>query len=236
MGKTTHAFPQTSRTSSPDMIKQSRYPMEKEAAPQAMFWRPIKYFSPNINNDEDNLDKYLYLSYILDNNVFDLRVYRGQPQSTVALYMPEDVEDLELILHVIMQVMEATTLPLSSLAWKRGDVFEYGQLNRAPKDRLREPEARVLALKIASQCEDYTASMEFIKNQVPNYYSLSALDEEPSPSRNREKKWQQIVGNVQSHSTTRYSVFNRGLAVSTEDGIRVTRKGLDYLNSIGFVS
>jgi hypothetical protein len=216
------------------MIRISKYSIEREVAPQAIFWRPIMYFSVHVQSDEDNLDAYKYITYVFDNDVFDLRVYGGHPQSTVTLYLPEDIEDQTMIVSLVSKVMEAMELPPTSLAWKRGDAFEYGELHRVDRDRLREPEARLLALKIASLCPKHTASTEHIKSLIPEFYSLSKLDMEKSPSRYGENKWQQIVGNVRSHESSSRSLFSRGLAETTKDGLRVTKRGLDYLNDIGF--
>jgi hypothetical protein len=46
--------------------------------------------------------------------------------------------------------------------------------------------------------------------------------------------WQQITGNVVSHQQQGNSIFNEGLADRTDDGIRVTDKGVKYLKSLGY--
>jgi hypothetical protein len=106
---------------------------------------------------------------------------------------------------------------------------------RQDLDRLREPEARILALKIAARCPDRRATTEYIKQQIPTYYPLSELDIQQSPSRKKEARWQQIVGNVVSHQKTLSGLFANGYAVRTADGLSVTGAGIDYLNSIGFL-
>lgn len=48
--------------------------------------------------------------------------------------------------------------------------------------------------------------------------------------------WEQIVGNVTgSHQFRKVSIFARGLAERTEDGVRVTDKGLQYLSDKGLL-
>ena len=45
--------------------------------------------------------------------------------------------------------------------------------------------------------------------------------------------WQQIIGNVVSHSESRTSIFKRGYAERTRNGIRVTEKGIEMLKALG---
>src|SRR5216683_1835963 len=87
--------------------------------------------------------------------------------------------------------------------------FEFGSLQRRDEDRLRESEARILALKIAAQCPNHTATTEYIKQQVPKYIPLSKNDLLPSHTRKREALWQQIVGNVVSHQKTLAGPFKK---------------------------
>ena len=99
--------------------------------------------------------------------------------------------------------------------------------------KLREPEARLLALAIAASMPGHRASTTQIKDQVPYRRELTPADRAPSPTRNGEETWQQIVGNVVSHKNSATSIFSRGLAIRTKDGIEVTSKGLDYLRDKG---
>lgn len=101
------------------------------------------------------------------------------------------------------------------------------------RDRLREPEARDLALIIAASCPNHEASTTHIKDEVPKYVELTEIDLLPSETRPHESKWQQIVGNVVSHQKQQTSIFTQGHAIRTDDGIRVTDDGLAYLKSKG---
>jgi hypothetical protein len=128
-------------------------------------------------------------------------------------------------------------IPLAAVAWRRGQKFEYGHLQR-PRldDRLREHEARIIVLKIAAQQPSRAASTSLLKREVPKYIDLSEKDRVRSPFRPREFLWQQVVGNVVSHQKSSEGPFVKGFAVRTEDGLKVTRKGMNYLNNMGFTT
>ena len=100
--------------------------------------------------------------------------------------------------------------------------------------KLREPEARILALQIAATFPNHQASIARIKREVPNFRELGEADLKPSNTRPNECMWQQIVGNVVSHRGTGRSIFNLGWAVRIESrkAIRVTEKGLAHLESL----
>lgn len=218
------------------MLRISHIGLETDVAPQAIFWRPLIYFTTEIRESEDNLDHYKAVTFSIDNKLsFDLRNYRGHPENTVTVYFSLEMQAVDQIVAAVATVAEETSLPKYAVAWRRGWEFEYGALRRQDADRLREPEARILALKIAGLSPKYSASTEHIKREVPRYYPLSDADRQPSPSRKSEARWQQIVGNVISHQKSFSSLFSNGLAIRTFDGISVTPQGLDYLKSIGFI-
>jgi hypothetical protein len=100
--------------------------------------------------------------------------------------------------------------------------------------KLREPEARILALRIAATFPGGEVSTTKIKELVPEYRELSPADLMPSTPRSNEKMWQQIVGNVVSHQTSSTSLFNQGLAERMDDGIRITEKGREYLKKLSY--
>jgi hypothetical protein len=102
------------------------------------------------------------------------------------------------------------------------------------RDRLREPEARILALRIAATYPNREALTSEIKDAVPKYITFTAEDLKPSSTRTTECMWQQIVGNVVSHKPRSTSIFTKGYAVRIEDGIKVTDSGMAYLKSLGF--
>ena len=102
--------------------------------------------------------------------------------------------------------------------------------------KLREPEARILALRIAAAFPKHQASTAQIKKHVPNLRELGEADLKQSRPRPNECMWQQIVGNVVSHDKAGTSIFNQGWAVRMEsrNSIRVTEKGLARLKKLGF--
>jgi len=217
-------------------IKNLPYEPDYDVIPQAIFWRSLRYFTMIIRTGEDGLDEFKAASFTIGNDIrFDLRTYAGHPEFTVTLYLPNDVDDQEEISRVIKIVIREMFIPKNAVAWRRGDKFEYGSLKRPKDDRLREPEARILALKIAAQRPNRTASTQFLKRELPKYTELSDVDRRRSPSRGNEALWQQIVGNVISHQDTPAGPFVKGYATRTSNGLSVTDKGMGYLNSMGFL-
>ena len=219
-------------------VKLSRYEPDYDVIPQAIFWRALEYFTMIIRTGEDGLDEFRGASFTIGNDIqFDLRTYAGHPQFTVTLYLPkvqDAAPDEAEILRIIRIVIRDMLIPKNALAWQRGDPIDLNGLARPKADSLREAEARILALKIAAQCPNRTASTTFIKSEVPNYTELSEVDLRKSTTRGNEAMWQQIVGNVISHQDSPQGPFAKGYATRTETGLAVTEKGIDYLNSIGF--
>ena len=212
-------------------VRSLSYEADYDVVPQAILWRPLNYFTASVGEGEDGLDQFHGASFAIGNEIkFDLRVYRGHPELTVTLYLPDEGLDDKRVNEIINIVIKEMLIPLSAVAWRRGQPFQYGQLERAKDDRLREPEARILVLKIAARQPGRTASTRFLKKEVPNYIALSPMDRTRSKSRPSEEIWQQIVGNVHSHKR----LFKDGLALETTNGLTVTEKGLDYLNNMGF--
>ncbi len=208
---------------------------EEHVVPHAIIWRPIEYFTVAPKEGRDDLDAYQGASFAIGNEVhFDLRRYRGHPGLTVTLYFSESVTDEREISAMLDEIFRQMFVPITAVAWRRGEPFKFGELKRRPDDRLREDEARILVLKIAAQQPGYTASTSFLKKEAPKYTELSLRDRVLSPSRRGEEKWQQIVGNVLSHQETAAGPFVQGYALRTGNGLSVTAKGLRYLNSMGF--
>src|SRR5436190_1044937 len=121
------------------MIRPSSYVPEYEVVPQAIFWRPLPYFTTSIREDEDELDIFRAASFIIDNSIsFDFRKYRGHPDYTVTVYLPFDVETISDILNIIRLIITEMALPEYAVAWRRGWDFEFGSLQRRDEDRLKE--------------------------------------------------------------------------------------------------
>ena len=215
------------------LAKQAIY----DVTPQAIFWRDIHCFALHPANEEDDLDIYMVASFTIGNAIsFDIRHYEGHPQATSTVYLPSETVAPDEIEEALERVIECLHVPQTGVAWRRGEDYEYGRLPRQPEDRLREAEARILALKIAAECDGNTASTEYIKKRVPELIPLTEKDLQKSSSRPRENLWQQIVGNVISHKPGNRSIFNQGYAERTFDGLRVTIQGMNYLKSMGFLA
>lgn len=217
-------------------IKRLNYEPDYDVIPQAIFWRALSYFTMLVCEGEDGLDRFQSASFTIGNDIrFDLRAYAGHPAFTVTLYLPNDVNDQEEIARVIKIVIKEMVIPKNAVAWRRGEPFTYGDLKRPRGDRLREPEARILALKIAAQRPNRTASTQLIKREVPKYMELSEVDSRRSFSRGNEALWPQIVGNLISHEDAPAGPFQKGYATRTSNGLSVTKKGMAYLSSMGFL-
>jgi hypothetical protein len=186
----------------------------------------------------DDLDKYKGASFTIGNDIrFDLRVYQGHihPEVTVTLYLPEDIRDEKRISEIVAIAIKEMKIPVSAVAWRRGQQFQFGKIERSPDDRLLEREARVLILKIAASQPAQTASIDTLRAEVPKYFDLSPTDKESSPSRKGEARWQIVIRNaMSSHTRGTRTIFAQGWAEKIPNGLRVTRLGMGYLNSIGF--
>ncbi len=219
-------------------IRVLKYEPEYEVVPQAIIWRPLRYFTLIFRSGEDDLDESEAASFSIGNEIrFDLRVYRGHPhpQFTVTLYLPEEVTDEKRIGEVLDIIIKEIDIPLSAIAWRRGQKFEFGRIDRPPRDRLREREARIIVLKIAASQSDRTASIRTLREEVPKFFDLSPKDQAQSPSRKRDRLWHIIIRNaMSSHKTGSRTLFALGYARKTRFGLKVTKRGMDYLNSIGF--
>ncbi len=212
------------------MITVSSYGHEFEAVPQAIFWRPLAYFTMSFRKEVDDLDEFEGASFLIGNQIFDLRNYAAHPKFTVSVYLPMQIETQSEIDDIIDRIIKEFALPKRAVSWRRGWDFNPGSVTRDPKDRLGESEAKMLFLKIAALQPACTVTTSFAKKEVGRFYPFSPADRKPSSTRRREQLWQQIVGNVIVHK----SPFTRGLAQPARGGLKLTNKGLDYLKSIGF--
>jgi hypothetical protein len=211
------------------------YEPEYEVIPHAIIWRPLNYFTITIMDGEDDLDIFKGASFVIGNEVsFALRSYCGHPDFTVTLYLPHTVESSKEISDAIDLVIQVMVIPHTAVAWRREQPFKYGDLEKPREDRFREHEARILALKIAAQCPNLRASTKHLKAEVPKYIDLSHEDLAISKSRPNERVWQQVMGNVVSHQKVGGGPFVQGYAIRTSDGLQVTKKGVDYLKSMGY--
>jgi|ERR1043165_2669143 hypothetical protein len=213
------------------MIAVCSFPHQFDAVPHAIFWRPLAYFTMEIRKEVDDLDEFEGASFQIGNQIsFDLRKYAGHPDFTASVYLPMQMEDPREINEVLDRVIKEFRLPKSAIGWRRGWDFSPGSVPRDQTDRLREPEARILFLKIAALQPRCRVTTTFVKSEVRRFYPLSPADRKPSLTRRKEQLWQQIVGNVIVHKYP----FTQGYAVPAPGGLRLKTEGLNYLKSIGF--
>src|SRR5204863_4682971 len=130
--------------------------------------------------------------------------YRGHVRSdvTVTLYLPDDIRDEKQISETVSTIIKEMAIPVSAVAWKRGQKFQFGKLERSPQDRLLENEARILILKIAATQPSRIASIGKLREEIPKLFALSPADKKPSPSRKNEMVWEIVVRNAMSSHTT----------------------------------
>ena len=218
------------------MIRVRQIVDDREVAPQAIFWRPLTYFTKAVRNSSDDLDEYTFASFEIGNWLsFDLRHYRGFPELTVTLYLSLGFDDANDIQYAINRVVDEFSIPKLAVAWRRGQPFTYGELNRPGSDRLREPEARILALKVAADQPNRQASTDVLINAIPRLTALSDVDMRPSLTRPAQPQWHQIVRNVISHRANPIGPFKLGYATRIKGGLAVTQKGVEYLRGLGFL-
>lgn len=219
-------------------VRVLNYEPDIDVVPHAIIWRSLRYCTLVVREGQDDLDKYKGASFAIGNDIrFDLRVYQGHihPEVTVTLYLPEDVRDEERVLEIVSIIIKELEIPDAAIAWLRGQKFQFGKLERSPQDCLLEDEARVLVLKIAASQPERFATIGKLREEIPRYFDLSPADKARSSSRKNEAAWQIIVRNtISSHIKGTRTIFAQGWATKIPGGFRVTRLGMDYLNSIGF--
>ena len=220
-------------------VRVIKYEPDEEVVPHAIIWRSLQYCTLVVRESQDDLDRYTGASFVIGNDIrFDLRVYPGHihPEVTVTLYLPEEVVDEKQIADTVSLVIAEMAIPVSAIAWRRGNAFKFGQLKRNPEDRLREREARLLILKIAASQPTRSASILQLRQEIPKFFDLSPVDKRLSSSRRNERLWQIVVRNTtSSHTTGPRTIFAQGWAEKIPGGLKVTKSGMDYLNSIGFL-
>jgi hypothetical protein len=219
-------------------VRVLQYEPDIDVIPQAIIWRSLRYCTRVVRDGEDDLDAYRGASFAIGNDIhFDLRVYKGHihAEVTVTLYLSEDVRDEKRVAEIVSIVIKEMAIPVSAIAWQRGQQFQFGAVERSPQDRLREREARVLVLKVAANRPGRSATIDTLREEIPKYVELTPADKGRSPSRPNEALWQIAIRNtVSSHRTGPQSIFAQGWSTKIPDGLKVTRLGMNYLNSIGF--
>ncbi|UPY38658.1 hypothetical protein [Sediminicoccus sp. KRV36] len=219
-------------------VRVSQFEPENDIIAHAIIWRSLEYCTLVIRNSEDDFDKFKGSSFVIGNDtIFYLRVYQGHIQAdvTATLYLSDEIYDEAIISEMVLRIIQEMQIPETAIAWRRGQKFQFGILERSPHDRLLEREARLLVLKIAASQKSRSISIADLRREIPKYFDLSAADRTPSPSRRNEVAWHIVLRNAtSSHKDGPKTIFGQGWAKKIPGGIQVTRIGLAYLNSIGF--
>ena len=111
------------------VVRVVQYEPDYDVIPQAIIWRPLRDVTLIVRDGQDDLDRFKAASFAIGSDIrFDLRAYRGLPELTVTLYLPEEVSDEKRITEIIDVVIREMVIPLTAVAWRRGQNFEYGKL------------------------------------------------------------------------------------------------------------
>jgi hypothetical protein len=85
--------------------------------------------------------------------------------------------------------------------------------------RITEAEVGHAVLQILAARSNGRATVRMLKNEIPNYLTLSAEDQVGSETRTHEEIWEQQVRNLKSHKNTDGNVFHTGYVVSVGRGV-----------------
>lgn len=92
--------------------------------------------------------------------------------------------------------------------------------------RTTEVEISEVVLRILAVRPNGEATIAYIKNQVPKHINLTAGDREPSPTRQNEELWEQLVRNIVSHKKSEGNYIAEGYITAPSRGrLRITDSG-----------
>ena len=104
-------------------------PLELDLVPQAIFARPIFFFSWRYREGLDDLDFFSEMTFSLNNELqFCLRQYHNQPGRMVTLYLQQAVREVPQVRGLSDQIAQEFHLPDTAVRWRRGDPLEFGKL------------------------------------------------------------------------------------------------------------
>src|SRR4051812_28800084 len=111
------------------MIRSTSASIEAEdLTPQAIFARPIFFFTLTHKEGHDDLDRFEGADFSLNNEtLFWLRRYRGHPERTVTLYLDHTVVQQQ-VRTIAEHIIDGFHLPVRAVLWRRGQDYRYGFL------------------------------------------------------------------------------------------------------------
>jgi hypothetical protein len=99
-------------------------------------------------------------------------------------------------------------------------------------ERHFEAKMRIVVLRVAADAPNGTVTTPDAKARAARYFTPTEGDLRLNPKHGNEPMYYQIVGNViGSHANSRTSLYYKGYAERTDDGIRITDKGREYLKN-----
>jgi len=96
-------------------------------------------------------------------------------------------------------------------------------MNKSPRNG--EAIMQKVVLDILNGMPNGEATIEELLDEVPNRIKLTKGDLEPSPTRTGEKKWEQIVRNIRSHSDSSKNYISKGYIEEIDGGYSITALG-----------
>lgn len=99
--------------------------------------------------------------------------------------------------------------------------------------RTTEGEISEAVLRYLGNVPGGEATIADIKRHLAKNFNFSEADKEPSPTRNNEMLWEQLVRNIASHRTTDGNYINDGLLAYRPRRLAITDAGRNYLQRKG---
>lgn len=110
------------------MIRRMPERDDVDFVPQAIIGLPPSHFAGSLGPFEynfDELDCYEGATFSLNEVLFALRHYKGDPPDTVAIYLDREIEGVGEITQIIHEIMGELKLPQWSLRWERAQGLEF---------------------------------------------------------------------------------------------------------------
>lgn len=101
---------------------------------------------------------------------------------------------------------------------------------RILRHRIQQGDIAVLALELAAARSNGEISTTDLKNYMMDKFKPTQGDAVPT-AKGLVPLFDQIVGNLVSNRSTANSMFQKGYATYTGDGIKITQAGRDFLET-----
>ena len=98
--------------------------------------------------------------------------------------------------------------------------------------RTTERQVSIAVLKVLRTKPNHSATLEELRDEVPQFLDLADGDLAPSETRPGENLWEQLLRNIQSHHDSKNNFIRLGYLRSIGGGYRATTEGLEFLVSL----